>query len=311
MPNMKQLLLICLTLSGISVFAQNFKVAYNIYDTVQKDYEVWIMDADGSNKKNLSNKKAVDWTYHADGQTIYFISDRDTCYRCFYLYQINADGSQLRKISDLQLEDSWMDNYGKTMIVSARQGASVRFQLATIDLETGSFTWLTNDTASYFSDPVFVENGQKIAYRFRKNRRNQQEKAEIWLMKKDASERTRLTSYPDSDTSSKWHSYHAGPPRWNAAKRFISYQSLQKGNYQLYAITPDGKKQWQLTEGEQKPGWHDWSADGNWLVADITDSTSRYFDIGIMRFGEKKFQLLTGRRDWKTNMSPAIVEYRE
>ena len=80
---MKQLLLISLILSGISVFAQDFKVAYNIYDTLQKDYEVWIMDMDGSNKKNLSNKKAVDWTYHADGQTIYFISDRDTCYHCF------------------------------------------------------------------------------------------------------------------------------------------------------------------------------------------------------------------------------------
>lgn len=309
---MKILVLVFLcTFSWISAESQDFSIAYNVYDTVQKDYEVYIMDADGRNKKNLSNRKAVDWTYHADGQTIYFISDRDTCSRCFFLYKMNPDGSGLKKISDLQLEDSWMDNFGNTMLVSARKGSAIRFQLATIDLVSGSFKWLTNDTASYFNDPVFVENGNRIAYRFRQHRRDQQEIIEIWIMQRDGTNRQQLTRYPSSDTTAKWYSYHAGAPRWNAKEQFISYQSFRKGQYQLYAITPDGKKQWQLTMGEQNAGWHDWTADGNWLVADITDSSNQRYDIGIKQVNETTFKALTGINDWKTNLAPVIVEKRK
>lgn len=291
-----------------SAKSQNFQIAYNIFDTTIKDYEVYIMNADGSGKRNLSNKKAVDWTYHANGQMIYFISDRDTCTRCFFLYEIKPDGSGLRRISDLQLEDSWMDNQNSIMVVSARQNTTIRFQLATINLQSGQYKWITSDTTAYFSDPVFIEEGKRIAFRHRKNRHDRNEKAEIWVMQPDGSNLRQLSHYPASDTSAKWHSYHAGPPRWNSKHRFISYQSLQNGAYQLFAIRPDGKKQWQLTNGNREAGWHDWSKDGNWLVADITDTANRFYDIGIMRYGDSSFKLLTSRKDWNTNMSPAIVE---
>jgi TolB protein len=295
-------------ISIVSAKGQNFQIAYNIYDSTGKDYEVYLMNADGSGKRNLSNKKAVDWTYHANGQMIYFISDRDTCTRCFFLYEIKPDGSSLRRISDLQLEDSWMDNNNSIMVVSARQKTTIRFQLAIINLQSGQYKWITTDTAAYFSDPVFIEDGKRIAFRHRKNRNNRNEKAEIWVMQTDGSNLRQLSHYPATDTTAKWHSYHAGPPRWNPKHQFISYQSLQSGEYQLFAITPDGKKQWQLTNGIQKAGWHDWSKDGNWLVADITDSNNRFYDIGILRYGDSSFKLLTSRKDWNTNMSPAIVE---
>ena len=88
------------------------------------------MNFDGSGKKNITNYEDVAWTYNAYKNRLFFISDRDTCYRCFFLYECNADGNNLKKVSNLQLEDSWMSsrNNGEEMIVADRIGKLVRFQ---------------------------------------------------------------------------------------------------------------------------------------------------------------------------------------
>jgi TolB protein len=42
------------------------KIAYNIYNKdSMHGYEVYIMDADGGHKKNITNHKDVAWTYYA------------------------------------------------------------------------------------------------------------------------------------------------------------------------------------------------------------------------------------------------------
>lgn len=58
---------------------KQYKIAYNVaYDIEKDDYEVFIMDMDGRNKKNISNHEGVDWVYYAWKDKIYFVSDRDT-----------------------------------------------------------------------------------------------------------------------------------------------------------------------------------------------------------------------------------------
>lgn len=65
-----------------------FAIAYNVAvkDSAGKsNYEVFSMDMDGHNVRNVSAHKDVAWTYKAYQKDLYFISDRDTCYRCFFL----------------------------------------------------------------------------------------------------------------------------------------------------------------------------------------------------------------------------------
>ena len=117
------------------------------------------MDIDGSNQKNISKYTGLDWVYRTYKDKIYFISDRDTtCKRCYKLYEMDQDGNNIKKISDLVLEDSWMEvrKNGKEMIVSARIGREIRAQLFLLNLENGSYTQLTNDTSAYHTDPVFL-----------------------------------------------------------------------------------------------------------------------------------------------------------
>jgi TolB protein len=62
---------------------------------------------------------------------------------------MDADGNNKKKLTNLQLEDSWMGNRNKgtEMIVSGRIG-KLRAQLFLIDLKDGSYKQLTNDTVS-------------------------------------------------------------------------------------------------------------------------------------------------------------------
>jgi TolB protein len=50
----------------------------------------------------------------------------------------------------------------------------------------------------------------------------------------------RQTHYPEGDTFAGRFGYKAGPPIWNAAENFVSYQSKQAGKYSLYAVDLDG-----------------------------------------------------------------------
>jgi TolB protein len=274
----------------------NWKIAYNVLvDEANDNYDVFIMNADGSQKQNITKHTDVAWTYYAWKNRLFFISDRDTCRRCYFLYETDASGQNPRKVTDLQLEDSWMSsrNEGREMAVAGRIGKSVRYQLFLVDTKTGAFRQLTNDTAALHRDPLFSPDGQQIVFAYKTKRRDRNEIEELYSMQLDGSSMRRLTQYPPNDTTAKWHSYHAGPPRWNQRESFISYQSFQNGKYSLFAVKPDGSRQWKLTENSFNEGWHDWSPDGRWLFVETFDTDQTQFDIHRMNWETKDLLLLT------------------
>jgi TolB protein len=286
------------------------KIAYNVlHDTATGNYEIFIMNAEGKDQKNISNYSGLDWVYRTYKDKIYFISTRDTtCKRCYKLYEMKSGGTGIRKISDLVLEDSWMDTHnGVDMIVSARIGREIRSQLFWLNLENGSYSQLTTDTAAYHNDPVLSPNGKQIAFRYKAKRRDRNMKTELYIMNTNGSAMKQLSFYPKDDTTASSGEYHAGPPKWNVKDNFISYISYQKGKYEVYAISPDGKKQWQVTRNEMEPGYHDWTPDGKWLTIDMSPLTGkRGFDIYLMNSKTKKLTRLTD--SWKYEQAPVFVE---
>ena len=283
------------------------QLIYNFYDSSRKDYDLMVSNLDGTGKRNITRHNSVDWTYYAYGDTLYFISDRDTCNRCFFLYRSRPDGSGLQKVSNLMLEDSWMSsrNRGTEMVVSART-ANTRFQLYLLNLANGSYRQITHDTAAYYNDPVFVQEGSKIAYRYRSQRRNRNQITEIWIMDADGSNRRQLTQYPDSLAAKPVAGYHAGAPKWNAAGGFISYQSMRNGKYHIYAVSPDGKKHWQVTNTSLNEGWHDWSTDGRWLLFDCFNDAQDSFDIVLMNMETGEQRWIT-KGEWKGEYAPIFI----
>lgn len=289
-----------------------YRIVYNVlHDTANGNYEVYIMDMDGRNQKNISNYSGLDWVYRTYKDKIYFISDRDTsCKRCYKLYEMDQEGNNIKKVSDLVLEDSWMDtrNDGKEMIVSARIGRDIRVQLFLMNLENGSYKQLTNDTAAYYTDPVFSPDGKQVVYRYRSNRRDRNLKTELFIMNDDGTGVKQLTYYPNDDTTNSTGEYHAGPPRWNRQENYISYMSFQNGKYEVYGVSPDGKKHWQITGDEKESGWHDWTPDGKWLAVDISVRGKKIYDIYLRNTATGKLTPLA--TTWKYEQAPSFVEIK-
>jgi TolB protein len=284
-------------------------------DTTKDNYDIYIMNMDGSGQKNITNTPGVEWTYHAYKDKIFFISDRDTCHRCFFLYEMDAEGNNVKKLSNLQLEDSWMSsrNNATEMIVLGRIDKQVRQQLFLINLTDGSYKQITNDTVSTKRDPLFLSGRNEIVLAYRPDKSLRKTVPdELWKMNLDGTNKIQLTYFPKDDTTTKWYEYHAGPPQRNNKFKFISYLAMQKGQTQIYTISPDMKKGWQATNAEQittgslSSGWHNWSSDGKWLVMDKSTHEGKGFDVYLMNYKTKKTVQLTNNR--KTEQSPVFVE---
>lgn len=311
---MWKILFLFLLIFSASSFAQKqqYKIAYNVYeDTAKDNYDIYIMNMDGSGQKNITNTPGVEWVYYAYEDKIFFISDRDTCHRCYFLYEMDAEGSNVKMLSNLQLEDSWMSSRNKAaeMIVLGRIG-KLRSQLFLINLKDGSYKQLTSDTVSTKRDPLFLPGGNEIVLAYRPDRSLRRTiPDELWKMNLDMSNKIQLTHFPKEDTTTEWFRYHTGPPQWNSKYKFISYLSRQKRQNQIYAVTADGKKQWQITSGEMSSGWHSWSPDGNWLVMDKSTHEEKGYDIYLRNYKTKETKRLTN--NWKYEQGPVFVKIKK
>lgn len=288
----------------------NYRIAFNVLqDQKADDYEVYTMNADGSGQKNVTNNKDVAWTYYSIPGKLLFISDRGACRRCYFLYESDIDGGNIRKVTNLQLEDSWMGsrNNGKELVVAGRVDTRLRYQLFLVDRETGRFRQLTNEPEAAFRDPMFSPDGKRIVYVHKKKRTDRSEIEEMYIMNVDGTSRRKLTTYPAADPLGKDPGYKVGPPHWNAKYNFITYQSNQAGKQSIYAVTPDGKKQWKLTENKVDEGWHDWSLDGEWLAFDSRDEATGRYEIMLMNYKSKEVKKLTGDSTFKYHQSPVFV----
>lgn len=306
-----------------SVAQKQYKIVYNVLEDREKDnYDIYSMNMDGSDKKNITNTPGVEWVYYAYKDKVYYISDKDTCHRCYFLYEMDAEGNNKRKLSALQVEDSWMSCYdiatGNYLLVMGRIGKMVRNQLFRVNITDGTYKQLTDDTVSNKRDPLFIPELKAIVMAYRPDKAFRKTVPdELWKFSFDEKAygpnpfgkvKAQLTHFPKEDTTTQWFEYHAGPPQWNSKYKFISYLSRQKGQHQVYAVTPNGKKQWQITSGEMGSGWHSWSSDGKWLAMDKTNKEEKGYDIYLMNYKTKKTIQLTS--DAKYEQAPVIVEVK-
>lgn len=285
----------------------DFKIAYNVaYDLDADNYEIFVMNADGSEQRNLSNRPGVDWVYYAYKDRLYFVSDRDSTSRKYFLYEMKWDGTEVRRITDFLVHDSWMSSRkdGTEFVVAINKDDDYDTRdLYIINIEGEIITQLTDDDF-HNTDAHFSPDGSQIVFRS-----NRSEYDELYIMNDDGSGIRQLTDFPEDDESALEWEYHAGPPQWVDSTR-ISYISKQNYNYSIFSISPRGTNVKQLTPDStsngyySNEGWHSWSRDKKYIAFNATNMVGNY-DIYIMKSDITELKRLT-RTQW-FDQAPVFV----
>jgi tol-pal system beta propeller repeat protein TolB len=97
------------------------------------NYDIYVMDADGSNRRRLTNSPGLDMrpAWSPDGRHIAFTSNRDGHYQ---IYVMNADGSEQRRVTNHPERDdfpTWHPDGKRLAIVSEQSG---KFDLYLVDV---------------------------------------------------------------------------------------------------------------------------------------------------------------------------------
>ena len=289
---------------------QDLRIAFNVFtNTPEDNYEVFVMNLDGSGRKNITYTPGVDWVYASDGDRLLFLSDRDTCHRCYFLYEMDADGNHVRRISDHRMQDSWMSARmnGREFIVDPKGINDTAFFRIGTD---GAILDTLYHGMAYANDPCFSPDGKQVVFRGAnaKFKQDQGYRDELYIINTDGTGRRQLTHYPANDTTAEWWAYHAGPPQWSTSDR-ISFCSKRKGNLSIFSIRPDGTDEQQLTPDGFDEDWHAWSPDGDLLVYSgtplVNEGERPAYDIFLMDMRTKQVDRLTA--DTLAEQAPVFV----
>jgi Tol biopolymer transport system component len=222
------------------------------------NHEIYVMNADGSNRKKLVDGWQLAWSprlaeqaveeYTNGGGKIAFVSGRDGNDE---IYIMNADGTDQSRLTNnlaSDLEPSWSPDGSKITFCSGRDGNS---EIYVMNADGTDQMRLTNNPASDF-EPAWSPDGSKIAYMCGGNRR---------VMNYNGTDNRRL----DNDLL-------AGSAclAWSPDGHEIVFWSshVKKGGYwyqdpAFYVVNADGSNLKRLAGGSWNVGELAWSPDGS------------------------------------------------
>lgn len=285
----------------------NLKIVYNaVIDKTCGTYEIFTMNLDGTDKRNISNWKGADWAYATFQDKVYFVSDRDTTSRLWFLYEMDVNGDYVRKIFNERLEDSYVgiNSAGNRMIIKPIRKERNTFLI--IDVSNGKLIDSLKLPFTGIADPIYLNDDKQIVFR---GNRVKKEPEELFIMNADGTNIKQLTTYPENDTTARWYETHSGTPVWNAGARCISYFSKQVNNHSIHTVKPDGSNSKKLTDNSFNEGWHVWTPDGKFLIYDGSDLEDKNFDIYLKDIEGGFIKRLT--TDSITEQAPLLIQYKK
>ena len=178
------------------------KLLYSSTD-VNGKIQIFISDANGTNEQAVTNfshpTRSINTTWpnwSKDGSKIVFLSNIDTTK--MNIYTINVNGSNLQNITNSSTTNHWggvLSPNGQKIAFYQSVGGTV--QIFTINADGTNKTQLTNFTGSFTiisGDPSWSPDGNYIAFVSNKDKNNDQEGYDVYIMKADGSNVQRLTN---------------------------------------------------------------------------------------------------------------------
>jgi len=162
-------------------------------------YEVWVMGSDGSNPHRMFDITAWDPTWSPDGKQILFASNRSGTNQ---LWIIGADGKGLRQVSnlpDLRGRSDW-SSLDQIVTYSGESWAREVYLMNT----DGSDQHQISPRGGNSQGPSFSPDGQWVAFTAYFDKFNDIHGCEIYIMRADGTNLTRLTNNDYCDYQPRW-----------------------------------------------------------------------------------------------------------
>jgi len=229
-----------------------------VYD-VYANWEIYVMDADGSNKRNLTNFRYSDLhpVWSPDGTKIAFCSSRDSIYwsdtQTYRIYVMDADGSnQTRLIDIFGVYPTWSPDGKVIAFCSVGEDADIY----AVDLDGSNLVNISNNPA-WDRHPSWSPDGSRIAFCTDRTGSFQ-----ICVMDADGSNQVVIT---DLGLMSDY-------PKWSPDSSKIVFHVKVGGSdedgydYEIYTMNADGSNPVNLTNSPYMDWLPSFSPDGNWIA---------------------------------------------
>jgi Tol biopolymer transport system component len=221
------------------------------------NYEIYVMDADGSNQTRLTNNPAMDYApvWSPDRTKIAFRSNRNGHIQIFIM---NADGSNQHTLTDYYLD------YAGSSISWSPDGTRITFDIGLIYVVNTDGTNLTQLTNEYGPDlnPTWSPDGTKIAFESYRGSNGLYNSEDIFVVNVDGSNLTQLTHQ-------LWQTYPGATfcttARWSPDNSKISFVTTRSMNYvplKAFVMNADGTNVRYLSSEIPAARQPSWSPDG-------------------------------------------------
>jgi Tol biopolymer transport system component len=253
------------------------------------DFEIWLMNADGSDSHKLTDNDAMDHSpaWSPDGDQIAFISNRDGNDE---VYVIDADGSHVQRLTNTtdasESFPAWSPDGIQISFDSDRGGDWDIYVMAS----DGSDLRRLTDSPGDDWISAWSPDCSQIAFESKRDGNY-----EIYVMDPDGSEQKRLTINPA----------HDGFPSWSPDGSQIAFISQRAGNYEIYTMNADGSEQQRLTDHPAEDSDPAWSPDGEWLA--FFSQREGNAEIFLMKADGSQVRQLTdnGAQNWSPTWQPS------
>jgi len=227
------------------------------------NFEIYIMNSDGSNQTRLTDDPAFDFNpvLSPDGSKITFESSRDGNSE---IYVMNVDGSGLVNLSN----DPSADN-SAAFSPDGTKIAFTSFRSGVADVYVMNADGTNPERLTYDGGfaPVFSPDGSKIAFTAYRDGNH-----EIYIMNADGTGQTNLTNTNAQELD----------PEFSPGGSKIAFRSDRDGNFEIYVINVDGSNPRNLTNDPAADFNPTFSPDGSKIA--FHSSRNGNTDIYSMNF---------------------------
>jgi Tol biopolymer transport system component len=205
------------------------------------NYEIYVMDADGSGQTRLTNNPADDdfAAWSPDRSQIAFQSNRDGDYEIFVMDADGGGQTQLTSDPAADLHPAWSPDGSKIAFTSNRDGD---YEIFVMNADGTGQTQITSNAASDAA-PAWSPNGNKIAFMS-----DRDGNFEIYVMNAKGSGQTSLTNSAAAELE----------PTWSPDGSQMAFESNRDGPMEIYVMNHNGAHQTRLTHNaaaDYAPAW--------------------------------------------------------